>query len=107
MDTAVEPNLLVVSDLHLGSDLQEIHSTSALRGLAQLDRDLGAFLDYYLGHREGGRPWRLVIAGDLVDFIGMAIRPAGGEQPRTSLTPEEVENGLGSAADHEIGRAHV
>lgn len=59
-------------------------------------------LDWYREHRDPKRPWCLVIAGDLVDFIGMSIAPKEGEPLETELTEEEELNGLGSARDHAV-----
>ena len=48
-----------------------------------------------------GQPstWRLVVAGDFIDFLGMTIRI---EADRLSTVPsaEEAEHGLGNAEDH-------
>lgn len=99
-------NLLVISDLHLGSDLIDaVHGadTPALRTLARLDHDLAAFLAYYTAHRRDDRSWRLVIAGDLIDFIGMAVLPSPGEV-QTEATREEREHGLGGAEDHAVAK---
>ena len=95
-------NLLVLSDIHLGSDL--VHHTRPEapergRSSAVRDRDLVAFLDWYREHTEGGRPWRLVIAGDFVDFVGMSVSADAGAL-ETELTDEERSHGLGGAADH-------
>ena len=58
-------NILVVSDLHFGEEL--LPGATAERRHAV---DLGAeafreFLRYHAVRRIDGRPWRLVIAGDL------------------------------------------
>jgi hypothetical protein len=42
----------------------------------------------------------LIIAGDLVDFMGMSIAPVEGATLDTPLTAEEQSHGLGSARDH-------
>lgn len=97
-------NLLVFSDVHLGSDLvHHARPDAPLRTRTADDRDnaLAALLDFYRDHPENGRPWRLVIAGDFVDFVGMSVSP-----PRegTSTAPDEddVAFGLGNAEDHTI-----
>lgn len=97
-------NLIVFSDVHLGSDLvQHARPDAPGRRAASIRRDaeLAALLDWYKERREQGRPWRLVIAGDFVDFVGMSITPplAG---IRTEPTDEERALGLGSAVDHTI-----
>jgi UDP-2,3-diacylglucosamine pyrophosphatase LpxH len=100
------PNLLVLSDVHLGCDLvQHARPDAPTRGSASLrrDRELVALLDWYRRRPLGGRPWRLVIAGDLVDFVGMSVS-AGRQELETELTDEEREHGLGSAVDHTVAK---
>lgn len=61
-------NLLVVSDLHLGEALIE----PSAAGKAHLERVSAAFsrfLEYYASHPVAGRPWRLIVAGDMIDFV--------------------------------------
>ena len=97
--TADAPNYLIFSDVHLGADLvQHVRpwTVSRLKQVARIDRDLGSMLDFYRENRDPDRPWKLVIAGDLVDFIGMSIAPA----PSAELTDEEREFGLGSTRQH-------
>ena len=87
----LDKNILVISDLHLGEDLRPIAtSVSLLRQLATLVRELVAFLTHYSQHRLGSRPWRLVINGDLIDFMSMQIMPDA-----APATDEERRYGLG------------
>jgi UDP-2,3-diacylglucosamine pyrophosphatase LpxH len=96
-------NYILFSDVHLGADLvhhvrpqaRERHTTPTAT-----DRDLAAMLDWYREHRDPKRPWCLVIAGDLVDFIGMSIAPLPDQPLQTALNDEERMHGLGSAPDH-------
>lgn len=61
-------NLLVVSDLHLGEALLE--PSEAVRGhLARVSSAFSRFLSFYAAHPMEGRPWRLVVAGDMIDFV--------------------------------------
>jgi len=102
MDSA-SSNYILFSDVHLGADLiQHVRpwTMENLKQVARIDRDLAAMLDHYRERADPERPWTLIIAGDLVDFIGMSIAPGGSEQLETTLTDEEVVHGLGSAADH-------
>jgi UDP-2,3-diacylglucosamine pyrophosphatase LpxH len=99
-------NLLVLSDVHLGCDLvQHARPDAPPRGKASLRRDheLVALLDWYRGRPLNGRPWRLVIAGDLVDFVGMSVS-ALPDEIETELTDEEHRHGLGSAVDHTVAK---
>ncbi len=91
-------SLLVFSDVHLGSDLNDRTKERPARS-TRIDRDLVAFLDHYREEPPAGERWRIVIAGDLIDFIGMAIEPDG-EELVTELTDEEQAHGLGNASDH-------
>lgn len=96
---AREPSesLLVFSDVHLGSDLND-HGPSPRRSHL-IDHDLEQLLRHYaeVGPTHADR-WRVVIAGDFIDFIGITID--GGEGVTTALTDEERAHGLGSAEDH-------
>ncbi len=100
---AAEADFIVFSDVHLGADLVQ-HArpwtVSKLREVKRIDNDLSSMLDYYRERATPGRTWRLVIAGDLVDFIGMSIAPVGDATLATPLTDEERSHGLGSAQDH-------
>ena len=99
-------NLLVLSDVHLGSDLVQHSQPGAPTRSAssrRRDRDLAALLDWYAARPEGGHPWRLVIAGDLVDFVGMSVSSPGGTLV-TAPNPDEEVHGLGSAVDHTLAK---
>lgn len=92
-------SLLVFSDVHLGSDLND-HGTSPRRS-HRIDADLTKLLQHYASVKPAADRWRVVIAGDFIDFIGMTVQGQDGhDQIATALTAEELEHGLGSAADH-------
>ncbi len=68
-------NILVVSDLHFGEELLPGATAERRRAV-----DLGAeafrdFLRHHAVRRIDGRPWRLVIAGDLFDFMSVVVPP--------------------------------
>jgi len=95
-------NLLVLSDVHLGSDLVQHARPDAptqCESSLRRDRELTALLDWYRERPKRGKEWRLVVAGDLIDFAGMSVSPGEGE---TTLDDEEREHGLGSAEDHTV-----
>lgn len=99
-DPVESESLLVFSDVHLGSDLNDAAGEATIKRSARIDRDLVRMLEHYRrAEPVGGGRWRLVIAGDFIDFIGMAVAPRG-EAPLDSLTSEEAEHGLGSSAEH-------
>lgn len=102
-------NLLVLSDVHLGSELVFHVRPDAPRRTGsseRRDRDLIALLDWYRTHPVGERPWRLLIGGDFIDFTGMSVSPRASEIV-TELTVEEVAHGLGGAADHAVAKLRL
>jgi UDP-2,3-diacylglucosamine pyrophosphatase LpxH len=98
--------LLVLSDVHLGSDLvQHAQPDAPERGAASLrrDRELVALFDWYRERRQGDQPWKLVIAGDFVDFVGMSLSSTGAGLV-TEPNDEERMHGLGSSVDHTLAK---
>jgi UDP-2,3-diacylglucosamine pyrophosphatase LpxH len=61
-------NILVVSDLHLGDSLRPT-DPGYLKHVARLNRAFSRFLRHYATNTVDGKPWRLVIAGDMIDFL--------------------------------------
>ncbi len=91
-----ERNILIISDLHLGEDLRPVsNSVSYLRHLAKLERELGNFIDHYTHHRVDGRPWSLVVNGDMVDFMSVMILPEPAEPGSPDHDEEDRLYGLG------------
>ena len=89
-------NTLVISDLHLGEDLSPVATEASRLHVDIVERQLVAFLRHYTRRREGGLPWRLVVNGDLIDFLSVSIGP---EHPEFSnvadnATPDELVHGL-------------
>jgi len=70
-----------------------------MRRSEAIDRDLCLFLAHYRKQKPSGERWRIVIAGDFIDFIGMSITPREGSLD-TEPTVEERAHGLGNASDH-------
>ena len=91
-------SILVFSDVHLGSDLND--SGPVVPRSPSVDRDLAGMLAHYRAQKPPADRWRVVIAGDFIDFVGMSIDPKEGETIATELTSEERRNGVGSAEDH-------
>lgn len=93
---------LLLSDVHLGSDLvQHIRPWASQQWLQQapdIDAPLMALFEHYRV-RPSGRPLTLVFAGDFLDLVGVCIG-SDGAPLRTPLSREEQAHGLGSAADH-------
>jgi UDP-2,3-diacylglucosamine pyrophosphatase LpxH len=101
---------LLLSDIHLGSDivthLRPWAATSWLLREADVDQRLVAMLDHYRCTRAQGRSWRLVVAGDFLDLVGVSLSPRG-QGVTTKPTAEEEMHGLGSAADHVVQKLHA
>lgn len=102
-------NLLVLSDVHLGSELVFHVRPNAPRRTAlseRRDRDLAALLDWYREQPVGEKPWRLLIGGDFIDFAGMSVMTPG-EGIHTQPTAEELVHGLGGAEDHALAKLRL
>jgi UDP-2,3-diacylglucosamine pyrophosphatase LpxH len=93
-----DESLLILSDVHLGNDLNDLAPDGARRS-ERVDTDLANLLAHYARTPPTGRRWRLIIAGDFIDFIGMAILPQGPDVD-VERNDEEREHGLGNSADH-------
>jgi len=110
--TEAEPlfNYLMLSDVHLGSDivphLRPWATSSWLTREAEVDEQLVGMLEHYRRDTDSGRPWRLVIAGDFLDLVGVSIAAHAGSL-RTAPTREEELHGLGSASDHVVRKVEV
>jgi len=90
----LDKNILVISDLHLGEDLRPGGANvSYLRHLVKLERELENFLAHYTAHRLDDRPWRLVVNGDMVDFMSVMILPD--EKAGDDTDDEDKLYGLG------------
>jgi UDP-2,3-diacylglucosamine pyrophosphatase LpxH len=92
-------NILIISDLHLGEDIKPTHANgkAILRHVAVLERELTDFLTHYTRVRRDGTPWRLIINGDMVDFLSVCLLPPGGEGGlEAEADPEDRVYGLGT-----------
>lgn len=85
-------NILVVSDLHFGEELLPGASLERRHAVGLGAQAFREFLRYHAVRRRDGRPWRLVIAGDLFDFMSVVI---DGTQERPARTADERRFGLG------------
>jgi UDP-2,3-diacylglucosamine pyrophosphatase LpxH len=94
--------LLILSDVHLGSDINDRAAPGASpRRSTAIDQDLIALFRHYAGVAPVAERWRAVIAGDFIDFIGIAIAAEGARaQLDTAPSEEELAHGLGNAQDH-------
>src|SRR5262245_65628937 len=92
---AVHANILVVSDLHFGEELLPGASLDRRRAVELGASAFREFLRYHTVRRRDGRPWRLVIAGDLFDFMSVVI--SGTSEP-PAKTADERRFGLPRSA---------
>ncbi len=100
--TASSPaNLLVVSDLHFGEELLPGAASERCEAVALGAEAFCAFLRYQTVRRVGGRPWRLVIAGDLFDFMSVVI-PGSVDLP--AMTADERRHGIGRGTEAGVRR---
>ncbi len=88
-------NILVVSDLHFGEELLPGASFERRRAIEIGANAFVEFLRYHAVRRRDGRPWRLVIAGDLFDFMSVAVPRLPDRPPKTA---DERRFGLGRGA---------
>lgn len=88
-------SFLVLSDVHLGSDLND--SGPVVARSKAIDADLAALLAHYRGVAPSADRWHLVLAGDFIDFVGMAI-DASSEDEVANAT--ERKYGLFGAEQH-------
>ncbi|MCA1829199.1 MAG: metallophosphoesterase, partial [Myxococcales bacterium] len=81
-------NLLAISDLHLGCDLRPGQNLDRPR---PADHALASFLDWHADHRTERKPWRLILNGDIVDFVAITLVP---DHADFEISDEERELGL-------------
>jgi UDP-2,3-diacylglucosamine pyrophosphatase LpxH len=82
-------NLLAISDIHLGCDLRPGQRLDRQR---PADPALVSFLEWHTTYRAERKPWRLILNGDIVDFVSITLVPD--EPVAFELTEEERELGL-------------
>lgn len=88
-------NILVISDLHLGEDLTPAATPQSTRDLRLAERCLVDFLTKYTRLRADGRPWRLVINGDMIDFLSICVFPDQHDLLQgVTCSEDEREHGL-------------
>src|SRR5438105_15592797 len=86
--TERQHNLLAISDLHLGCDLRPGQNLDRPR---PADHALASFLEWHADHRTERKPWRLILNGDIVDFVAITLVP---DHADFEISDEERELGL-------------
>ncbi len=86
-----DENLLVISDVHLGEDILDEGPESLSEYIRALNWRLAEFVADHRKRRLDGRPWHLVINGDMFDFLKITDRRDSleGLVRERELTPEE------------------
>ena len=72
-----EFDYLIVSDSHLRDGFD-----NPTEGLYHFDEEFAGFLRYYRLNRASDHPWRLIIAGDFIEFLYITDMP-GPDEPLT------------------------
>ncbi len=67
----VSANILVVSDLHLGEDLNPASQAEDTARVDLASNQFVNFVRHYTYTRQDSLPWRLVLNGDSVDFLSV------------------------------------
>ena len=88
-------DILIVSDLHLRGGFE-----NRTERLYHFDEEFADFLRYYRMHHASARPWRLVIGGDLIEFLYITDPPAATDPllRGVSLRASEYRYGAGTEA---------
>ncbi len=102
---------LVLSDVHLGSDLvphvRPWARKSWLSAAPEIDERLAGLLAHYGERaRRNGRALCLIVAGDFLDLVGVSLSAEPGAV-KTTPTREEQVYGLGSAHDHVVQKVRA
>ena len=95
------PNILVVSDLHFGEELLPGASSDRREAVELGAKTFCDFLRYQRVRKVGGRSWRLVIAGDLFDFMSVVI---SGSPELPARSADERRLGVGRGAKAGVAR---
>ena len=81
---SLDEDIIILSDLHLGEACKDIPRIDYLKAGDIFDRHISSFLQYKTGQAASGRPMRLILGGDLLDFLQVTIAPAdAAESART------------------------
>jgi UDP-2,3-diacylglucosamine pyrophosphatase LpxH len=94
-------NVVVISDLHLGEDLSVDASEQTRRDVAMASAAAADFIAHLTQRRADGLPWRLVINGDLLDFLSIHVSPS---DPRLASQKELGGFGPRDRLAHGAGR---
>lgn len=94
-----EFNYLIVSDLHLRGGFN-----NRTEGLYHFDQEFADFLRYYRLHPGSDRPWRLIIAGDFIEFLYITDIPDSADPLLRGCTFAESEHRYGAGTEPQKSR---
>ena len=98
-------NIVIISDLHLSQGRDPRTKKFDLNEDFFFDEQFDRFLSHLENETEHrGRSWRLVINGDMVDFLQVTKRP---KDSCFELRPSEKQYGLGTSIDKTIWKMKV
>ena len=105
MSRSDEFNIVIISDLHLSEGRHPVTKKFNLNEDFFFDEEFDRFLNYLEGESQRrGRKWRLIVAGDMVDFLQITTLP---ESAEFELRKSEEEYGLGTHPDKTIWKMKV
>jgi UDP-2,3-diacylglucosamine pyrophosphatase LpxH len=105
MSHSDEFNLVILSDLHLSEGRNPVTRKFNLNEDFFFDDEFDRFLVYLEEESQRrGKKWRLIIAGDMVDFLQITRLP---ENTEFDLRKSEQEHGLGTHPDKTIWKMKV
>ena len=91
-----EFDLVIVSDLHLSEGRDPVTKKFSLNEDFFFDEEFGRFLTFLEDEsKRRGRRWRLIIAGDMIDFLQITTVPKPGEVD-FEISRREKKFGLGT-----------
>ena len=99
MEARGDFDYLIVSDLHLRGGFD-----NPTEGLYHFDEEFADFLRYYRLHRASGRPWRLIIGGDFIEFLYITDLPDPNERLLRGATFIESEYRYGAGTEAQKSR---
>jgi UDP-2,3-diacylglucosamine pyrophosphatase LpxH len=100
MSRTDEFNIVIISDLHLSEGRHPVTKKFNLNEDFFFDEEFDRFLVYLEGESQRrGKKWRLIIAGDMVDFLQITRKP---ESLEFELKRSEKKYGLGTRPDRTI-----
>jgi UDP-2,3-diacylglucosamine pyrophosphatase LpxH len=105
MSRSDEFNIVIISDLHLSEGRNPATKRFNLNEDFFFDEEFDRFLGYLEAESQRrGRKYRLIIAGDMVDFLQITRLP---ESAQFELRRSEAEYGLGTHPDKTIWKMKI